>query len=615
MGKIRVLPEELAHKIAAGEVVERPASVVKELVENSIDAHSTRITVDIKEGGKEYIRVSDDGIGMDLDDLKVAFHRHATSKIASVEDLFNINTLGFRGEALPSIASVSQLNLRTRVPSQTQGHQVSFDKNNQLVITPVGTSQGTIIEVRKLFYNTPARYKFLKTTATERRYIIDFVTDISLAHPHISFQLVIDGKSQLQTGGTGRLKDTLSSIYGAKIAGQLIELNQATSWGKVSGYVGPPQLARGNRSAQTIILNGRIIKSLGITYSVERAYHGLLAHRQYPWGILVINIDPQQIDVNVHPTKAEVRMENERLVCQDIQNIVKQALLSKDISENLQTSEQRPKPMRQQPVQSKFKFEPSINQWNPDSWDEVDSLLRKTTGDVPANNKPLLGIKNQARQSIGSATTVSEQTQVSETPPPEHREHTQKIRDELLNARIIGQLHQTYILLETVGGLWLLDQHIVHERILYEKFSNRDKDVAVQQIIPETLEFSAGEADLVAEYLGELRVLGIELESFGANTFILRGIPGELAKEKTGWNQVILEIIDAQLKGENWQDKAAISLACKGAIKAGDYLTNRQIHGLLAQLAATENPFTCPHGRPIIVKLESQELLRRFGRL
>lgn len=593
MGRIQILPDEVAHKIAAGEVIERPASVVKELVENSIDANSTQITVEIKAGGIEFIRVEDNGDGIPYDDLELAFQPHATSKIQTADELFSLYTLGFRGEALPSIASVAHLELFSRPADQNHGYKAALTQNGPQ-IEPVGTPPGTAVEVRNLFYNVPARYKFLKTPAAERRRVIDVVTNLALAHPHIAFRLVTDGKTVLSTQGNGRLLDTILIIQGKNTAQELLEINSQFPWGTVQGYVGTPTLGKGNRRGQVFIMNGRVIQNTTIRAALEKAYQGMLPVRTYPTAVLVLDVNPKLVDCNVHPAKTEVRFADEQEIFRDVLSAVRSGVMRKNIAPSLEKKQVSSRPKPKPVVQAQL-------QWEPETWKFVDELLREYSPQQQTTST------NPYQTPIAPTLEEDQSSMVQDT---------DDVRRFLLSGRIIGQLHQSYILLEVPSGLWLLDQHIVHERILFERLQEAfaHQTIHVQEILPELLEFSPKEAALVQDNLERLSSLGIELEEFGNNDFLLRAVPSLISHTKEGWKQDILRIIDGMGEVQDWHDKTAVTLACKGAVKAGEFLDERAIRALLKDLAETENPFTCPHGRPIIVRLENDELLRRFGR-
>ncbi len=615
MGRIALLPDEVAHKIAAGEVIERPASVVKELVENAIDAQATRIEVEITAGGIEYIRVQDNGVGIAPDDVELAFQPHATSKISKTDDLFSLSSLGFRGEALPSIASVSKLILTTRTAEEKSGVRAVVE-GEEIHTEPCGAPQGTTVEVRQLFYNVPARYKFLKTPATEGRRVLELVTNLAVAHPHIAFTLIRDGKTVLNTQGSGSLKDTLLLVHGKQLVGGLLSINSSYQWAKVNGYAGTPKLAKGSRTGQLIIMNGRVIQNSTIRAAAEKAYQGLLPSRTFPFFVLVLDVDPKFVDCNVHPAKSEVRFADDQTVFKDVLDAVRTAVLSKNIAPQFEA--------RQHQTQTGRQYKPQPKQaeitWEPRTWETLDAVLRKyrPSGEKP---KPPLAVAEsppKTEPEIAAATLGTADLFAAEIPDvgKDIIAEDDDVRSALVNGRIIGQLHQTYILLEVQGGgLWILDQHIVHERILFERLMKEfaNQEVHIQQILPEVLELSPTEYARIHEHLDAIQAVGIELEPFGINTFIVRGVPTFLS-QTGGWKEDILEIAEAAEKGDHFLQAAAITLACKGAVKAGDYLDNRAIKALLVDLSRTENPFTCPHGRPIIVRLEQQEIMRRFGR-
>ena len=451
MAQIKILPPEVAQKIAAGEVIERPASVVKELVENSIDAAATQITIEIRNGGMELIRVQDNGSGIARDDLRLAFEAHATSKISEVDDLFALYTLGFRGEALPSIASVSKLTLYSRPPEQKTGYKI-LNVNGEYQVEPVGTPPGTTVEVRDLFYNVPARLKFVKSPTAERRRVVELASRLALAHPHISFRLVVEGKTSLVTPGSGRLLDSILLVEGKNVEPQLLKLSTTTAWGRIQGYLGTPQLAKGNRSGQVFIVNGRVIENRTLRAALEKAYEGLLPKRTFPWAVLVVEIQPELVDCNVHPAKLEVRFADEQAIFNETLQAVRAGLAGRNIAPKLTKPQNASAPPRtaKPAVQAMLR-------WQPETWEFMDQVLRKhkprvrgAEGGADQGREAAAGVKESA---VGDYTAGS----------------LDDVRAMLRSGRIIGQLHQTYILLETPQGLWILDQHIVHERILVDK--------------------------------------------------------------------------------------------------------------------------------------------------
>ena len=612
---IRQLPDTLINQIAAGEVVERPASVVKELVENALDAGARRIDIDLEDGGIRLIRIRDDGGGIDPAELPLAVQRHATSKIASIDDLEAVATLGFRGEALPSVASVSRFRLTSRRNGNEHGALLQVEGGKVGEVVPHAHPPGTTVEVRDLFYNVPARLKFLKSPTAERRRVVDLVSKLALAHPHVAFRLLVDGKMMLVTPGSGQLLDSILLIQGSNVERQLIKFSADTSWGKVYGYLGSPQLAKGNRSGQFFIVNGRVIENPTLRAALEKGYEGLLPQRTFPWAVLVVDIRPELVDCNVHPAKLEVRFADEQAIFNDTWQAVRSGLAARNMAPRLtQTPVQQAKPPAPKPALQ------AVLRWQPETWEHMDQVLRahrpRRQQEYAARSAADLAVgedRTQQRDFPGEeAATLLPETAAGEGP----QAGVHEVRSALMNGRIIGQLHQTYILLETPQGLWILDQHIVHERILVEQFLEEweRSEIKVQEILPQHLEFTPSEAVLVHESLSLLAEFGVELEPFGGSSFILRAVPSFLAQSGGSWKEEILEI--AQNAGKTTQNKeqALITLACKGAIKAGQYLDEREMRALLNNLAQTQNPFTCPHGRPIIVRLETAELLRRFGR-
>lgn len=609
MARIKVLPPEVAHKIAAGEVIERPASVVKELVENSIDAGATQITIEIRDGGLESIRVQDNGVGIAKDDLKLAFETHATSKISTADDLFSLYTLGFRGEALPSIASVAKLSLYTRPLEQNNGYKI-WQEQDEFKVEPIGTPPGTTVEVLDLFHNVPARLKFLKSASAERRRITELATKLALAHPHISFRLVAEGKTVLVTPGNGRLLDAILTLEGRNIGSELVKFQSEFAWGKVQGYLGSPRLAKGNRSGQIFIINGRVVQNYTLRSAVEKAYEGLLQSRTFPWAVLVLELNPKLVDCNVHPAKIEVRFAEEQTLFTDIFQAVRSGLVEKNLAPKLETPPAKATTGRR---------EKSVLQtqlaWEPETWQHLDQVLRQYKPKSETGSKSELE-SAPAKEILPKTAPLVVKEDTQDVSYQEDTQGLVEVRSALRTGKILGQLHQTYILLEVPQGLWILDQHIVHERILLEELEREweTSKIHVQEILPQHLEFSPSEAALVEESLNHLASFGLELEDFGNNSFLLRAVPSSLAESGGNWKGEVLEIAESLKKTTNQKMQALITLACKGAVKAGDYLDKKVARALLNRLAETKNPFTCPHGRPIIVRLENQELLRRFGR-
>ena len=546
MSRIIILPEDLINKIAAGEVVERPASVVKELIENSIDAGARRITVEVEEGGKKLISVTDNGSGMTGQEVKLALERHSTSKIKTLDDLFSITTLGFRGEALPSIASVSKLEIMSKVqsPKSEVGTYLRAEGGKIKELKDIGCPEGTKVEVRDLFYNTPARLKFLKATSTEMRWIAEVVSKFCLSSPEIAFTLIADGKELLRTWGSGKLMDSLVAVYGVDLAKNLLEVSLSQEKIKVSGFLAKPTLSRIDRDYESFFVNRRFVRAPLLNRAVEEIFRNLIPSSRYPIAILFIDLPAREVDVNVHPTKREVRFLKVNEVLEAIKSAVKKSLES---------------------------IIPTF---------EAEELPRAKTWIPP--------------------TLEFEVTAIQPLMP-------------------ITQLNQTYILATDGEDLALIDQHAAHERILFDQI-NRELTAKSEQplLIPETINLKVAEALVLEENLETLKSFGFELEAFGKDTYLLRSVPVVLGKVNP--RQTILDMI-AELANlgktrslEVIQESIKKLIACHGAIKAGDKLSADEMSRLIRDLYSTENPLTCPHGRPTMIRFTKDDLERMFER-
>lgn len=542
--KIHILPEDLINQIAAGEVIERPASVVKELVENSIDAKATKITVEVQGSGKKLIRVSDNGSGMTKEEIKLSLQRHSTSKLKTLDDLFNIQTLGFRGEALPSIASVSKLE-----------------------IEPNPSGSGITAKVKDLFYNTPVRNKFMKSPVTEMGHIGDIVSKSALAFPEISFEFISDGKTLLQTPGTGILRDAILSIYGLDLAKGLIAHEANYSFGKVFGFLSQPTFTRVDKTHETFFVNQRYIKNFLLNRALEDGYRTLIPNNRYPIAIIFIEIDPALVDVNVHPAKREVKFQKTNEVMEAIRQFVKQAL------ENTKPAMD----LREIPC---------------------GSLSWQNKNDLESSTEILF---NATLEPYENPFFSNDEPSVQAGPQP------------------IFQFKNTYILAIDQDELIFIDQHAAHERVIYDQLSQTTKTQGQQTaLIPETIALNVQEIALLQENLKYLGDLGFDLEEFGANTYKISSVPTISAK--TSAKQMIQDIL-GELRAlgnsaalEIKQENIRKMIACKSAIKAGDKLTFEEMNNLIKQLQATANPQTCPHGRPTIFKLSQADLAKKFLR-
>jgi DNA mismatch repair protein MutL len=566
---IRILDSADIAQIAAGEVVERPASVVKELVENALDAGATQISVELKAGGISLIRISDNGTGIPDSQAELAFERHATSKISSFQDLEKLSSLGFRGEALPSIAAVAQVQMVTCARGEAAGSYLSLDDGKVIQHQPQARSAGTTITVQNLFRRVPARLKFLKSQASESSHIANIVSQYALAYPEVKFTLINEGKSTLQTPGTGKLSDSVIAIYGLETAQNMLEVsNSAENWDNgriaisVTGLVGSPRINRSNRDYLSFFVNRRWISSRTLSFAVEEAYHGLLMQGKHPVAVINIALPPSEIDVNVHPAKTEIKFRDERSVFGAVQKAVRQALVQSSPVPQLQESG------------------PSFS-------------LPET-----AFSKPITPA-NIARQSTSQQTVF---------PPAQ----TPMITLPLL--RVLGQLARNYIVAEGPDGLYLIDQHAAHERIMFEKIKlQRDSHAIEKQglLEPMTFNVEARLEELMLEHLSNFTEFGFEIEAFGERTFFVRAVPGVLRDKD--WQAILREMLNQNCA--DWRESLCMILACHSAIRAGQVLNEEEMRELIKQLETCALPHSCPHGRPTIIQMATQRIEKEFGRI
>ncbi|MCG3207781.1 MAG: DNA mismatch repair protein MutL [Anaerolineae bacterium] len=594
---IHVLAPDVAAKIAAGEVVERPASVVKELVENAIDAGATAVRVEIAEGGKRLVRVMDDGGGIPAAEVPLAFARHATSKLSSVEDLSHVTTLGFRGEALASIAAVSQLTLVSRPAAQTTATRIRLEGGQQVSLGAAGSAAGTSISVENLFYNVPARLKFLKATATEAGHIHRIVSHYALAYPHIRFTLQTDNRTTFHTSGSGDLFDALAAVFSLETARQLIEVsNQETPVDgpavAVAGFTGATSLHRGGRDQIIFFVNKRWIQDRALNQAVVQAYHTFLPVGRFPVAVLNIELDPTEVDVNVHPTKAEVKFQSPRFIFKAVQKAVREAVVAAS------------------PV-------PGMGGHAPGSFGlhAGDSApWPGTLGASRGHNFNQMGFEAQRTLPVANRPdnpdTAAEVWQMPPTEPTK-----------MPPMRVVGQIQQMYIVAEGPDGLYLIDQHAAHERILYEKLAaQRAKaDVPQQRLLePVLVELAPGHAAIVAAELDILTEVGFDIESFGGATYRIRGIPEMLgqADPAQALVDILVEMADGAIPlAKETHEKIAITVCKRASIKGGQVLSPEEMKELVRQLERTTAPRTCPHGRPTMVHLSASQLAREFCRV
>ena len=591
MSFVHVLDDNTINKIAAGEVVERPASVVKELVENAIDAKADRIEVEIMAGGTSFMRVSDNGIGMSREDAEKAILRHATSKIVQVDDLQAIATLGFRGEALPSIASVSRFNLQTRQAGAELGTEIKITGGKTTEIGAAGCNLGTTIRVEDLFFNTPARKKFLKTNNTESGRINEFIIKLAISHPEIAFKLINNNKSSLATPGRGDLKETLQSLYGASVGQSLLPLEFEDEDIKLWGFVSKPSAIRSSRSWQTFIVNGRIIASRAIAKAIDNAYHALIPKSGYPLIALNIEVPQHTIDVNVHPQKTEMKFEDESRIFKAVYKAVLDAV--------------RPKGQVGQLGQLAAQAD-HVQQ-------HVEKGLQELNFGQPVMNFPLREEKPAMTWQEGTTALAQDKSVKS----------VQSVVDEeekLPTAGMIpiGQVDDTYIIAQDGDSLYIVDQHAAHERVLFDRFSAQAEHIPSQQLLVHLiLDFSTHESQIIEENLELLAGLGFGLEPSGPNQFRLMEVPADVPSSQA--EEFIREVLASMEElhrptAAELRQAVLATTACKAAIKAGFKLNYRQMEILLQELNDTAMPYTCPHGRPTIIKFSSDELAKMFKR-
>lgn len=608
--RINILNDETANKIAAGEVVERPSSVVKELVENSIDAGAKNITIEISEGGQKMIRVIDDGWGIHPDDVKIAFLPHATSKINNINDIFKINTLGFRGEALASIASVSNTTLKSKIEDNDFGKKIEVVGGEIASISDIGMSKGTIIEVNDLFFNVPARLKFLKSSARETALISDIVSRLAIANPEISFKLFSNEKKLIHTFGNGNLMDCIRSIYGKAICENLIYFENHTDTASIHGYIGNSEISRGSRNNQSIFVNKRYIKSKLITAALENAYKSFLTANKYPFFVAFLEIFPEFIDVNIHPTKAEIKFRDEREIFKLVFDSVHGAI-RRELKDNFD-------------IPIKSDFDNNVNYESISYLDnpQIDTRnYEKATVEVPIDLKNIIHedkLVEGADIVKDSSSGFDIEKEVIKIKPIQNS--FERI-PRFPSLELLGQFNKTYILAQNDGELYIIDQHAAHEKVLFEKFREEinKRDVVIQGLLtPVILELSAEEFIYYVENKDVFANSGFVIEDFGNNTITIREVPYVLGKLDI--KNLFLSIIDnlkslGSVKTIDLKYDSIARLACKSAIKANHSLSDLEIKALIEQLRFLQDPFNCPHGRPTIIKIGLNELEKRFKRI
>lgn len=619
---IRQLPDSLANKIAAGEVVERPSSVVKELVENSIDAHSKTIKIELVEAGLTEIKITDDGDGISEADVKKAFLRHATSKIMYDEDLFHIRSLGFRGEALASIASVSKLTIKT-----SQGDQAATQlelEGGKVIKESIGDARkGTEITVQQLFYNTPARLKYMKSIHTELSHITDLINRYALAHPHIRFEVYHNGNKVFITNGSNNIQQVISQIYGMKVAREMIPVEVETDDFHVKGFIGKPEITRASRHYMTTIVNGRYIRNQPLNYGIIRAYETLLPRHRFPIVVLQITLDPILVDVNVHPTKLEVRFSKEKELVQLVENMIKEQFRQ----ETLIPSVQYPNQPKKQVEQHKLDFDQYVKQVEKDEENLIEQV-EKEEKEVQSSAGRTFHRQDIPNEALMGLYKTKDKTVIKEDYDNEKASDQINQDDSIVASenRIptlypIGQYRGTYILAQNEDGLYMIDQHAAQERIKYELFKDKlGKPINELQslLIPLSFDFTNEEKMFIEKHLGLLEAVGLYLEAFGDKQFIVRSYPNWFpqGEEEDIIRDMVEQIIQTgEINIEKIREEVAILMSCKRSIKANHYLNEHEMNRLLEDLRQTTDPFTCPHGRPVIIQFTNYEVEKMFKRI
>ena len=651
MPHIQVLDQVTIDKIAAGEVIERPASVVKELVENAIDAGAASVTVEIKDGGISLIRIMDNGCGIEHDEVRSAFLRHSTSKIRTVEDIAHIRSLGFRGEALSSIAAVTQTELITKTPDAELGTRYVIEGGKEITLEETGAPNGTTFLVRQLFYNVPARRKFLKTPVTEAGHIQDLLIHLTLSHPEVSFLFISNGQEKLRTSGSGRLKDVIYQVYGRDVAANLLDIDYEKGGLRISGYLGKPVITRGNRNFENFFVNGRYVKSPMISKSLEDAYRDFTMQHKFPFAVLHFHVDGEEIDVNVHPTKMELRFQRQQEVYNTVFEGVHRRLLEPELIQKAEVPDPVPVPEasapekkpeeRVKPGESPFLLKPksavkpepagSPAAEAPDSQEahDEDYFIRKMRERVMAYHERSSSAEVSGADRIyrpeKQEERIRESVKYAAESKPEQldlfEEHFLK-REVRAEYKLIGQVFDTYWLVQYQDSLYIIDQHAAHERVLYERTLKGMKDrVFTSQYLspPIILSLTMQEAELLRENMDRFARIGFEIEPFGGEEYAVRAVPDNLFS--IAKKELLMEMIDDLADGISTSmtpeliDEKVASMSCKAAVKGNSRLSAREVDALIGELLTLDNPYHCPHGRPTIIAMTKKELEKKFKRI
>lgn len=656
MPQIALLSQETIDKIAAGEVIERPSSVVKELVENAIDAGSSAVTVEIKEGGISFIRISDNGCGIEKEQIPLAFLRHSTSKIKSVEDLFTVTSLGFRGEALSSIAAVSQVELITKTNGDFTGSRYLIEGSKEVSLEEIGAPDGTTFIIRNLFYNTPARKKFLKSAQTEGTYIHELMQRMILSHPDVAFKFIMNNQVKLQSSGNGNIKDIIYHLYGRDITKALLPIAHESELFKVSGFIGKPMISRGNRGYELYFVNGRFIRSQILSKAIEDAFKPFLMQHQYPFTVLYFEIDSSLLDVNVHPTKMELRFSNQQELYREVQSILSASLVHRDIIpevpvDTLKKNEMEvpkiekvmPEPFEQKrleeirkavrkdsPYEIKYPVSRPMGTGSVSSaaqeklFDTIKSMPPEDMMEERIQKEPLpeQSKKETEKELAKEAYVLREEETYGAKPEGSYEQGSFLKEEEMAKQKIIGQLFDTYWLVEYNDRLFIVDQHAAHEKVMYEKLKKQfeKKEFTSQAISPPiVITLSMREAEILERFKEQFTKLGFEIEHFGGAEYSICGVPGNLYRLNT--RDVLIEMLDELTDGISERattdvilDKIA-SMSCKAAVKGSQRLSLPEMEQLMKDLMKLDNPYNCPHGRPTIIAMSKYEIEKKFKRI
>ena len=662
MANIQVLDQITIDKIAAGEVIERPASIIKELVENAIDAGASAVTVEIKEGGISFIRITDNGCGIPKGEVPLAFLRHSTSKIRSVDDLSTVASLGFRGEALSSIAAIAQVELITKTKDEVTGTRYRIEGGAEKSIEDTGAPDGTTFLVHQIFYNTPARRKFLKTPMTEASHVSELMTRLALSHPEVSIQFINNGQEKLHTSGNGKLKDIIYHVFGRDIANNLLETNERIDGIQVQGFIGKPIISRGNRNYENYFINGRYVKSNIIAKAIEDAYKDFTMQHKYPFTALHFTMDGTDLDVNVHPTKMELRFSNQQGVYNFVYNALKQTLSEPELIPRVELPEAKEVPVKAEKIVERKQEQPMTpvreERKTPVIEEEknLDYFMKKMRERVTAYHQQAVEVKPTpapsviqenvnyealpASQVAAVKQPVPEQRTVAKEPMPEQavapREEKSVVTEKQLDFfeeklltkkaaqeyKIIGQLFETYWLVEFHEQLYIIDQHAAHERVLYEKTLRgmKDREFTSQYLSPPIiLNLSMQEGEALNTHMDIFTNIGFEIEPFGGDSYAIRAVPDNLfsiAKREL-FTEMLDQLVDgihSSLAPDIVAEKVA-SMSCKAAVKGNSRLSAAEVETLIGELLELENPYHCPHGRPTIIAMTKRELEKKFKRI